>query len=49
MIASEKSHQNLSDSNQFLFKKILEGNKKHIFSSKEMRNLANFIYGAQSF
>ena len=44
MIASEKSHQNLSDYNQFLFKKRFEVNKKQIFSSEKMRNSGNCIY-----
>ena len=45
MITSEKSHQNLSDYNQFLFKKILKViNGKQIFSSGKMRNLGNCIH-----
>ena len=44
MIASEKSHQNLSEYNQFLFKKRFEVNKKHYFSIEEMRNSGNCIY-----
>ena len=35
MIISEKSHQNLSDYNQFLFKKRFEFDKKQIFSSEK--------------
>ena len=38
MIASEIWHQNLSDYNQLLFKKIFEVDKKENFSSKKMRN-----------
>ena len=34
MIASEKSHQNLSDYNQFLLIKTFEVNKKQIFLAK---------------
>ena len=56
MIASEKSHQNLLDYNQFLFKRRFEvfflffEEKKRIFSSEKMRNLSHCIYGyAQSF
>ena len=51
MIASEKSHQNLSDYNQFLFKKIFEVHKKkQIFSSEKIRNSDNCINGyAHSF
>ena len=49
MIASEKSHQNLSDYNQFLFKKIFEVHKKKN-SGEKMRNVGNCIYNyAQSF
>ena len=53
MIASEKSHQNISDYNQFLFKirfevenlkKKCEVNKHQIFSSEKMRNSGNCIY-----
>ena len=36
MIASEKSHQNLSVNNQFLFKKRFEVYKKQIISSEKM-------------
>ena len=43
MIASEKSHQNLSDYNQFSLKKI-EVNQNQNFSSEKMRNLGNCIY-----
>ena len=35
MIALEKSHQNLSDYNQFLFKNRFEVNKKSIFLVKK--------------
>ena len=41
MIASEKSHQNLSDYNQFLFKKDLKFKKKTDFSIRKMRNSGN--------
>ena len=44
MIVSEKSHQNLSDYNQFLFEKRFGVNKKQIFSSEKMRNSGNCIY-----
>ena len=44
IIASEKYHKNLSDFNQFLFKKRFQVNKKQIFSSKKMRNAGNCIY-----
>ena len=50
MIASEKSHQNLSDYIQFLFKNRFEANKKQIISSKKMRNSGNCVYNyAHSF
>ena len=41
MIASEKSHQNLSNSNQLLLKNRFEVNIKQIFSSGKMRNSGN--------
>ena len=44
MEKSETSHQNLSDYNQFLFKKRFEVNKKQIFSSDKMRNSDNCIH-----
>jgi len=44
MIASEKSHKNLSDYNQFIFRKSLEVIKKKIFLSEKMKNLSNYIY-----
>ena len=43
MIASEKSHHDLSDQNPFLLKKWFEVNKKQIFSS-EKKNAGNCIY-----
>ena len=43
MIASEKSHLNLSDYNQFLLKKRFEDDKKQIFSNEKMRNSGNCI------
>ena len=43
MIASEKSHQNLPDYNQFLLKKI-ELDQQQIFSSEKIRNSAYCIY-----
>ena len=43
MIASEKSHQNLSDYSQSLLKKRFEVNKKGLFSDK-MRNSGKFNY-----
>ena len=50
MTASEKPHKNLSDYNQFLFKKIFEVNIKRFFSSEKIINSGNFIYDyAQSF
>ena len=50
MIVSEKSHQNLSDYFQFLFKKSFEVNKKGIIYSEKMRNSGNYISDyAQSF
>ena len=42
MIASEKSHQNLSDSIKFLFKKRFEANKKGIISSEKIKNSRNY-------
>ena len=44
MFASEKSHQNLSDYNQFLFKNRFKANNKQIISSKKMRNSGNCVY-----
>ena len=44
MIASENSHQNLLDYNQFLLKKRFEVNKKHVFSSEKMINSGHSIY-----
>ena len=44
MIESEKSHQNPSDYNQFLFKKRFELDKKQIFYSEIIRNYGNYIY-----
>ena len=50
MIPSEKSHQNLSDYNQFVFKNIFEVNKKQIFLVKKRRNSDDYIYDyARSF
>ena len=43
MHESEKSHQYLSEYNQFLLKKI-EVNKKQIFSREKMRSLGNCMY-----
>ena len=43
MIASEKSHQKLSDYIQFLLKKDLNLIKKGIMSSEKMRNSGNYI------
>ena len=37
-----KITRNLSDYNQFLFKKIYEINKKQIFSEEKMRNSGNY-------
>ena len=44
MIVSEKSHQDLSDYIQFLFKKIVKFNKKRIIFSEKVRNLGNYNY-----
>ena len=44
MIASEKSHHNISDYNQFLFLKRFEVDTKRIVSSGKMRNSGNSIY-----
>ena len=44
MIASEKSHQNISDYNKFLFRKKFEVNQKNCFSSEKMRISGNCIY-----
>ena len=44
MITSEKSHQNLSDYIQLLFKKIFEVNKEQIFCNEKMRNSGHCIY-----
>ena len=50
MIASEKSHQNQSEYNYFLFKNYLKFIKKHIYSCEKMRNSDKCIYNyAQSF
>ena len=50
MIASEKSHENLSDYNQLLFKKRFEVNIKPIFTNEKMRNSDNCVYNyAHSF
>ena len=38
IITSEESHQNLSDYNQFVLKKIFQVNKKLIFSSEQIQN-----------
>ena len=43
MIASEKSHQNLSDYIQFLLKKRYSIEKRIIYS-KRMRNSGNYNY-----
>ena len=44
MIASEKLHQNISDYNQFLFKKVLKSIKIRFFSTEKIRNSDNCIY-----
>ena len=44
MIKSEKSHQNLSDCNQFLLKKRFEVDKKQKFSSEKMKISGNCIH-----
>ena len=43
MITSEKSHQNLSDYNQFLLRKRFEVNKKQIFSTETIRMIVYMI------
>ena len=43
-MASEKSHQHLSDYNQFLFEKIFEVNIKQNLSSEKDRISSNCIY-----
>ena len=44
MIAWEKSHQSLSDYNQFFLEKWFEVIEKYTFSSEKMRNSGNCIY-----
>ena len=44
MIVSKKSHPNLSDYIQFLFKNDWNLIKKGIVSSEEIRNSGNYIY-----
>ena len=44
MIASEKTHQNLSDYSQFLFKKRFEINEKQILFCEKIKNAGNFIH-----
>ena len=44
MIASEKSHQNLSDYFHLLFKKRSKINKKQIISNEKMRNSGDCMY-----
>ena len=44
MIASETSHQNQSDYNQFVFKSRFEVIKKDIFSCEIMRTSGSCIY-----
>ena len=45
-----KSHQNLSDYSQFLFKKDLNFLKKEIISNEKMKNSGNYNYAyAHSF
>ena len=45
MIASERSHQNISGYIQFLFKKRFEVDKKYDFiCSEKIRNSGNYIY-----
>ena len=44
MISSEKSNQNLSDYNKFLFKKRFEVNKKQIFSSEKIRKIQVIVF-----
>ena len=44
MIASEKSHQNLLDRNQFLLQKRFDVNKKPIFSGEKITNSDSCIY-----
>ena len=44
MMTSEKSQQNLSDYNQFLFKNQWKLIKKHIFSSEKISKSGNCIH-----
>ena len=44
MIASQRTDKNMSDYNQFLFKKRSDVNKKPIYSSEKMSNSGNCIY-----
>ena len=44
MIASKKSHQNLSDYKVFIQKRFDVNNKKQIFSLEKIRNSVNCIY-----
>ena len=44
MTASKITYQNLSDYNQFLFKKEFKVNKIIYFASEKMRNSGNYIY-----
>ena len=48
MIASEKSYQNLSDYNEFLFTKRFEVNKKQFFCSEKMKKIAFMIMRTRS-
>ena len=44
MTVSEKSHKNLFDLFQLLFKKRFEVNNEGIISGDKMRNYGNYIY-----
>ena len=44
MVASEKSHRNLSEDNQSLFKKRFEVNEKQILPTEKMKNSGNCVY-----
>ena len=45
MIASEKSHQNLTDYNQFLLKKRFEVNKKNSSEKIKIQIIAHSFFG----
>ena len=49
MIVSRNSRQNLSDYDQFFFKKRFEVHKKEIFSSEKLKNSDNRIYDCDAY